>query len=69
MRDFEDAIKQNGSNNDIEKFMDFLLKYDNWHGKGGKPSAAWKRLKGCVESYFTENSNIQQENELCKQIK
>ena len=62
MRDFEDAIKQNGSNNDIEKFMDFLLKYDNWHGKGGQPSAAWKRLKGCVESYFTENSNIQQEN-------
>lgn len=62
MEDFENAIRENGLNNDIEKFMDLLLKYDNWHGKGGKPNAAWKRLKECVDSYFTENSNIQQEN-------
>ena len=62
MEDFESAIKRNGLNNDIEKFMDLLSKYDNWHGKGGKPNAAWKRLKEYVDSYFTENSNIQQEN-------
>lgn len=62
MEDLESAIKRNGLNNDIEKFMDLLSKYDNWHGKGGKPNAAWKRLKEYVDSYFTENSNIQQEN-------
>ena len=62
MEDFENAIRETGLNNDIEKFMDLLLKYDNWHGKGGKPNAAWNRLKECVDFYFTGNSNIQEEN-------
>lgn len=57
MRDLENAIKRNGSNNDIKKFMDLLLTYNSWHRKEGRPNAAWERLKEHIDFYYADGNN------------
>ena len=52
MEDFERAIKQNGSNEDIPKFMELLLTFENWHTKKRKPTKAWLDLKEAIDLYF-----------------
>lgn len=57
IHNFDKAIKQNGSNDDILNFMDLLVEFEYWHTNKGKPTKFWCSLKEYVEQKYDKSKN------------